>query len=195
VFNVNIVEPIRSENQIKQIKGNLYRQKNPRDYLIFVFGINSGLRIGDILSLKLADVKDHKGNTKDYLTIKEQKTGKTRKVFFNKQIKEAINYYLKKTNLFDLDRYLFTNEKSKENKPISRVRAYQLINKWCKDVGLDCKVGGHTLRKTFGYHMRMQGVSIERISNLLNHRNIKVTFRYIGINDDENKEVINSFGL
>lgn len=195
MFNVNIVEPIRSEDQIKQIKGNLYRQKNPRDYLIFVFGINSGLRIGDILSRKLADVKDHKGNLRDYLTIKEQKTGKTRKVFFNKQIKEALSYYIKKTGIFNLDQYLFTNEKSKENKPITRVRAYQLINKWCKDVDLDCKVGGHTLRKTFGYHMRMQGISIERISNLLNHRNIKVTFRYIGINDDENKEVINSFGL
>lgn len=192
---MNIVEPIRSENQIKQIKGNLYRQKNPRDYLLFVFGINSGLRIGDILSLKLADVKDYKGNLKDYLSIKEQKTGKTRKVFFNKQIKEALAYYIKKTGIFNLDHYLFTNEKSKENKPITRIRAYQLINKWCKDVGLDYKVGGHTLRKTFGYHMRMQGVSIERISNLLNHRNIKVTFRYIGINDDENKEVINSFGL
>lgn len=192
---MNIVEPIRSENQIKQIKGNLYRQKNPRDYLLFVFGINSGLRIGDILSLNLVDVKDHKGNLRDYLTIKEQKTGKTRKVFFNKQIKEALNYYIKKTGIFNLDQYLFTNEKSKENKPITRIRAYQLINKWCKDVGLNCKVGGHTLRKTFGYHMRMQGVSIERISNLLNHRNIKVTFRYIGINDDENKEVINGFGL
>jgi len=192
---VNIVEPIRSENQIKQIRGNLYRQKNPRDYLIFVFGINSGLRIGDILSLKLEDVKDSQGNLKDYLDIKEQKTGKTRKVFFNKQIKEALNYYLKKTGIFNLDQYLFTNEKSKKNKPITRIRAYQLINKWCKDVGLDCKVGGHTLRKTFGYHMRMQGVSIERISNLLNHRNIQVTFRYIGINDDENKEVINGFGI
>ena len=195
MFNVNIVEPIRSENQIKQIRGNLYRQKNPRDYLIFVFGINSGLRIGDILSLKLEDVKDSQGNLKDYLDIKEQKTGKTRKVFFNKQIKEALNYYLKKSGIFNLDQYLFTNEKSKKNKPITRIRAYQLINKWCKDVGLDCKVGGHTLRKTFGYHMRMQGVSIERISNLLNHRNIKVTFRYIGINDDENKEVINGFGI
>jgi len=192
---VNIVEPIRSENQIKQIRGNLYRQKNPRDYLIFVFGINSGLRIGDILSLKLEDVKDSQGNLKDYLDIKEQKTGKTRKVFFNKQIKEALNYYLKKSGIFNLDQYLFTNEKSKKNKPITRIRAYQLINKWCKDVGLDCKVGGHTLRKTFGYHMRMQGVSIERISNLLNHRNIQVTFRYIGINDDENKEVINGFGI
>ncbi|MBA7517404.1 Tyrosine recombinase XerC [subsurface metagenome] len=192
---MNIVEPIRSENRIKQIRGNLYRQKNPRDYLLFVFGINSGLRIGDILSLRLEDVKDGQGNLKDHLDIKEQKTGKTRRVFFNKQIREALNFYLEKTGIFNLDRYLFTNEKSKKNKPITRIRAYQLINSWCREVGIKHKVGGHTLRKTFGYHLRMQGISIERISNLLNHRNIKVTFRYIGINDDENKEVINGFGI
>jgi len=125
---MNIVEPIRSENQIKQIRGNLYRQKNPRDYLLFVFGINSGLRIGDILSLKLADVKDSQGNLRDYLIIREQKTGKTRKVFFNKQIEEALNHYLKETGIFDLDQYLFTSEKSKKNKPITRIRTYQLIN-------------------------------------------------------------------
>ncbi|MBA7537068.1 Tyrosine recombinase XerC [subsurface metagenome] len=192
---MNIVEPIRSENRIKQIRGNLYRQESPRDYLLFVFGINSGLRIGDILSLKLGDIKNSQGDLKDDLDIKEQKTGKTRKVFFNKQIKEAINHYLKKTDIFDLDQYLFTSEKSKKNKPITRIRAYQLINKWCKDTGLNCKVGGHTLRKTFGYHLRKQGISIEQISSLLNHQNIKVTFRYIGINQDENKEVINGFGI
>lgn len=192
---MNIVEPIRSENQIKQIRGNLYRQKNPRDYLLFVFGINSGLRIGDILSLRLEDVKDGQGNLKDHLEIKEQKTGKTRKVHFNKQIKEALNFYLEKTGIFNLDRYLFTNEKSKKNKPITRIRAYQLINSWCRNVGIKYKVGGHTLRKSFGYHLRKQGISIERISSLLNHRNIKVTFRYIGIDDDENKEVIKGFGI
>ncbi|MBA7540763.1 Tyrosine recombinase XerC [subsurface metagenome] len=192
---MNIVEPIRSENRIKQIRGNLFRQKNPRDYLLFVFGINSGLRIGDILSLKLGDIKNSQGDLKDDLDIKEQKTGKTRKVFFNKQIKEAINHYLKKTDIFDLDQYLFTSEKSKKNKPITRIRAYQLINKWCKDTGLNCKVGGHTLRKSFGYHLRKQGISIEQISSLLNHQNIKVTFRYIGINQDEDKEVINGFGI
>lgn len=192
---MNIVEPIRSENQIKQIRGNLYRQKNPRDYLLFVFGINSGLRIGDILSLRLEDVKDGQGNLKDHLEIKEQKTGKTRKVHFNKQIKEALNFYLEKTGIFNLDRYLFTNEKSKKNKPITRIRAYQLINSWCRNIGIKYKVGGHTLRKSFGYHLRKQGISIERISSLLNHRNIKVTFRYIGIDDDENKEVIKGFGI
>ncbi|GAH70010.1 unnamed protein product, partial [marine sediment metagenome] len=141
---MNLVEPIRSENQIKQIRGNLYRQKNPRDYLLFVFGINSGLRIGDILSLKLTDIKDGQGNLKDHLDIREQKTGKTRRVFFNKQIKEALNFYLEKTGIFDLDQYLFVSEKSKKNRPITRIRAYQLINKWCRDIGIKHKVGGHT---------------------------------------------------
>jgi len=192
---MRIVEPIRSESQIKMIKGNLYRQKNPRDFLLFVFGINSGLRIGDLLSLKLGDVKDSRGGLKDDLDITEQKTGKTRKVFFNKQIKDALNHYLKKTDIFDLDRYLFINEKSKRNRPITRVRAYQLINKWCKDVGLNCKVGGHTLRKTFGYHLRKQGISIEQISSLLNHQNVRVTFRYIGISQDEDRSVIKGFGI
>ncbi|GAI63836.1 unnamed protein product [marine sediment metagenome] len=192
---MRIVEPIRSVDQIKQIKGNLYRQKNKRDFLLFVFGINSGLRIGDLLSLKLGDIKDSRGNLKDDLDIREQKTGKTRKVFFNKQIKEALKYYLEKTDIFDLDRYLFTKEKSKENKPITRVRAYQLINKWCRDVGITYKVGGHSLRKSFGYHLRKQGISIEQISSLLNHQNIKVTFRYIGISADEDRAVIKGFGI
>ena len=192
---MNYVEPIRDIKQINQIKGNLYRQKNKRDYLLFVFGINSGLRISDILSLKLRDIKDYRGHLKEYLDIKEQKTKKTRRVHFNKQIKEALNYYLDKTKIFDLERYLFINEKTNENKPITRVRAYQLINKWCRDVGINYKVGGHTLRKSFAYHLFDQGVRIERISSLLNHQNTKVTFRYIGITDDENKEVINNFGL
>lgn len=192
---MKIVEPIRSKDSIKMIRGNLYELKNPRDYLLFVFGINSGLRISDLLSLKLRDVKDPKGDLRSYLDIKEQKTGKTRRVHFNKQIKEALNYYLEKTGIFKLDQYLFTNEKSKKNKPITRIRAYQLINEWCTKVGIRYKVGGHTLRKTFGYHLRMQGVSIEQISSLLNHQNIKVTFRYIGLSDEENKEVINGFGI
>jgi len=192
---LNVVEPIRSENSIRQIRGNLFKQRNPRDYLLFVFGINSGLRIGDILSLRLGDVKDSRGDLKDHLEIKEQKTGKTRKVHFNRQIREAINFYIEKTDIFDLEQYLFTSEKSKKNKPLTRIRAYQLINGWCKQVGIKHRVGGHTLRKSFGFHLRKQGVSIERISNLLNHRNVKVTFRYIGIDDDENKEVINGFGI
>ena len=192
---MNFVEPIRNPNQIVKIKGNLFKKKNPRDFTLFTLAINTGLRISDILSLKVEDIKDRKGNIKDSLYILEQKTKKRRKIPLNQQATEALGYYLKKTGIYDLGRYLFINEKTGENKPITRVRAWQLINKWCREVGLDCKVGGHTLRKTFGYHLRKQGVSIERISDLLGHSNIKVTFRYIGIDDDERKEVLAKFGL
>jgi integrase len=192
---MNFVEPIREKKQIDQIKGNLYRKKNPRDFTLFTLAINTGLRISDILSLKVEDIKDGKGNIKDSLYILEQKTKKRRNIPLNKQAKEALNYYFKKTGIYDLDRYLFIGERSGDGKPLSRVRAWQLINKWCREVGIDFKIGGHTLRKTFGYHLRKQGISIERISDLLGHRNIKVTFRYIGINDDERKEVLAKFGL
>ncbi|MBA7532237.1 Tyrosine recombinase XerC [subsurface metagenome] len=192
---MNFVEPIRELNQIKQIKGNLYREKNPRDFLLFVFAVNTGLRISDILSLKVEDIKDYKGNLKDSLYILEQKTKKRRNIPLNEQAKEALGYYFKKTGIYDLDRYLFISEKTGKNKPLTRVRAWQLINKWCRKVGIDFKVGGHTLRKTFGYHLRKQGVSIERISDLLGHKSIRVTFRYIGISDDERKEVLSKFGL
>ncbi|MBA7529510.1 Tyrosine recombinase XerD [subsurface metagenome] len=192
---MNFVEPIRNPNQVKQIKGNLFKKKNPRDFLLYTLLINTGLRISDGLALKVGDIKDHKGNLKDSLYILEQKTKKRRNIPLNQQAKEALSYYLKKTGIYDLDRYLFINEKSGDNKSITRVRAWQLINKWCRDVGLDCKVGGHTLRKTFAYHLRKQGVSIERISDLLGHKSIRVTFAYIGINDDERKEVLSKFGL
>ncbi len=192
---MQFVEPIRNANQIKQIKGNLFKKKNPRDFTLFTLAINTGLRISDVLSLKVGDIKDHRGNVKDSLNILEQKTKKRRIIPLNQQAKEALNHYFKRTGVYDLDRYLFTGDGSEDNKPLSRVRAWQLINKWCREVGITYRVGGHTLRKSFGYHLRMQGISIERISNLLGHRNIKVTFRYIGIDDDENKEVLAKFGL
>ena len=192
---MNFVEPIRNPNQVKQIKGNLFKKKNPRDFTLFTLAVNTGLRISDILSLKVGDIKNHKGDIKDSLYILEQKTKKRRNIPLNKQAKEALGYYFKKTGVYDLDKYLFISEKAGDNKPLTRVRAWQLINKWCREVGIDFKVGGHTLRKTFGYHLRMQGISIERISDLLGHSNIKVTFRYIGINDDERKEVLSKFGL
>jgi integrase len=192
---MNFVEPIRNPNQVVKIKGNLFKKKNPRDFTLFTLLINTGLRISDGLALKVEDIKDHKGNIKDSLYILEQKTKKRRNIPLNKQAKEALNYYFKRTGIYDLDRYLFTGERSGDNKPLSRVRAWQLINKWCREVGIDFKIGGHTLRKTFGYHLRKQGISIERISDLLGHKNIKVTFRYIGIDDDERKEVLSKFGL
>lgn len=185
---MNFVEPIRSRSQIKAIKGNLKAKKNPRDFLLFITGINTGLRISDLLKLKVRDVKNSRGEIRDYIRVKEQKTGNDTYIPFNSGVKEALQYYFNKSDIYDLDGYLFTAKKRKENKPLTKCGAWQLVNIWCKDIGITYKVGTHTLRKTLGYQLHLQGASIPIIAERLGHKNLGSVKSYIGINDDELKK-------
>ncbi|MBA7588081.1 site-specific integrase [Candidatus Atribacteria bacterium 1244-E10-H5-B2] len=191
---MNYVQPIRDRKRISAIKGNL-KKRDPRDFLLFTLGINTGLRISDILKLKVEDVKDHTGEIKEILDLKEQKTKRQRFIYINDEVKNALEYFFDKTRLYDRDRYLFVSEVTKENKPISRVRAWQLIQSWCQEVGIKGRVGTHTLRKTAGYHMRMSGVALELIQEVLGHKSILMTKRYLGITDDEVAKVLKNFNL
>lgn len=71
---MNIVEPIRESKKILAIKRNLRDEQNPRNYLLFVAGVNLALRISDLLKLKVRDILDNKGEIKNYIHLKEQKT-------------------------------------------------------------------------------------------------------------------------
>ena len=64
---MEFVEPIRDKRKIELVKVIL-KENGFRDYKLFLMGINSGLRISDILKLKVADVR-----SKRYIEIKEQK--------------------------------------------------------------------------------------------------------------------------
>ncbi|MBA7533874.1 Tyrosine recombinase XerD [subsurface metagenome] len=188
------VQPIRDIKKIKAIKGNL-RKRNPRDFLLFTLGINTGLRISDILRLKVEDVKDQTGEIKEYLDLNEKKTKKQRLIYLNDEVRNALEYYFDKTGIYDLERYLFISDKTKINKPISRIRAWQLIQIWCREVGIKGRIGTHTIRKTAGYQMRIAGVAIELIQEVLGHQSISMTKRYLGITDDEITKVLKNFNL
>ena len=174
------VEPIRDKKQIENMKRYL-KVKNLRDWLLFVLGINSGLRISDLLSLSVADVKD-----RDRIGLREQKTGKVRDFPLSDNAKKAVGEYLKATGL--TDGVLFPSRKasgSKATGAISRQQAYTSINEAARAVGIRDAVGTHTLRKTFGYWAYQAGVDITRIQKLLNHSAPSVTLAYIGITKDE----------
>ncbi|MBA7491702.1 Tyrosine recombinase XerC [subsurface metagenome] len=181
---MNTVEPIKNKKKILAIKRNLKEESNPRNYLLFVMGINTALRISDLLSLKIGEVIDSKGDIKTYLFVKERKTKRQAKIYINDTVKEALNYYLDKLKGIDPDSYLFKSERS--NKRLDRVRTWGLIQKWTRRVNLEGeRYGTHTLRKTWGYQARIQGVSIEQISEKLGHKSVTVTRRYIGISQEE----------
>jgi len=182
------VEPIRSREKILQIKAKLKGGKSPRNYLLFCLGLNLGARISDILNLKVKDVT----RSDVYIWIREGKTNKEKKFAVNKAGREAIDYYMRKEKPFDPEQYLFA---SKSGQRLDRSRVWYLIKQWCEDVGVKERIGAHSLRKTFGYHARKQGVPIELIQAKFNHSSPKITARYIGISQEEIESVENSVCL
>ena len=173
--NMKCVEPIRNKKQIDAIKSYL-KNKSLRDYLLFVLGINSGLRISDLLSLKISDVK-----SKDRIIIREKKTGKIKDFPISYKCRKTINEYL--ANINNESDWLFKSKK--RDQPITRIQAYRIINKAARAIGMKEAIGTHTLRKTFGYWAYKSGADITRIQKLLNHSAPSVTLAYIGITKDE----------
>ncbi len=181
---MEFVQPIRDLKKIETIK-KLLKQQNLRDYCLFVVGINSGLRISDLLKLQVSDVID--GNKlKDRIRLREKKTNKFKDFPLSDKSKSALKEYLK-TREYNENEPLFISRKSKGF--LLRQQAYKIINNVAKEVGIKEKIGTHTLRKTFGYHAYNNGYDITLIQKLFNHSSPSVTLRYIGITQDELDDV------
>ena len=181
---MEFVQPIRDLKKIDTIK-KLLKQQNLRDYCLFVLGINSGLRISDLLKLRISDVSE-KGKIKDRIRLREKKTNKFKDFPLTNSTKSALKEYLK-TREYNENEPLFIARKNKGF--LLRQQAYKIINDVAKSVGIKGKIGTHTLRKTFGYHAYNNGYDITLIQKLFNHSTPSVTLRYIGITQDEMDDV------
>lgn len=167
---MEVVQPLRNKRDIDRMKKAL----NGRDRLLFIFGINSGLRISDILRLKVGDIRN-----KDILYLREKKTGKHKTFRFNASILAEV----KRHSLGDDSDYVFKSRKGTNN-PISRQQAYNILQGAAERCGITEPLGCHTLRKTFGYHAYKAGVDLAIIQSIFNHASQSVTLRYIGITQD-----------
>lgn len=195
---MNFVEPIRDRRKIAQIKNLLRGQGRFRDLLLFVVGINTALRISDLLQLCAEHFLDEKQQIKSRFWIKEQKRGKRHEVVINNSIQEILEEYLAVYPDFadDPANYMFFNTKTNTYEdPIKRGQAWKFVKSICKDVGLNGNYGTHSLRKTWGYHARMQGVDLALIMHKLNHESIAYTKRYLGITGDELEAVAQRLNL
>lgn len=182
---MNTVEPIRDINVVNDIADYL-REQSERNYIMFLFGIYSGLRISDILKLRVRDVRG-----KEKIIMREKKTGKERRFPINKALKKSLVRYIEPMKDYE---FLFKSRQGC-NSPISRQQAWKILRKAGERFGLE-SIGTHTLRKTFGYHMYQQTHDIVTIQKILNHATQEYTLRYIGITQDTMDSAISnlSFG-
>ena len=179
---MELVQPIRDKNTIVEFKNELLH-KSYRDYMLFTVGINTGLRISDILPLKVGDVKG------THIVIKEKKTSKNKRFKINGALRRELDKYI--ANMND-DDYLFPSRKG--DKPITRVQAYRVLNAVAEKLGIE-EIGTHTLRKTFGYHHYQQYKDVAILQEIFNHSSPSITLRYIGITADLVDDTIDNFYL
>ena len=128
------VEPIRDTKTIKNMR-SILKAQSIRNELLFILGINVGLRISDILKLKLEDLVKNGKTPKDYVIIIEIKTNKTKKFYIGDIVKKVIETYLKANKNLNEGDYIFISRKG-ENSPITRQQAYRILNGAAESLGL-----------------------------------------------------------
>ena len=181
------VEPIRSREEIDAVLSAFTGPLAPRNRALFLLGITSALRISDLLALRWTDVLDLEdynsghGSTLAFrpsVEVRERKTGK-RKVF---PLGSIVAGALGEWRSVNRGEWLFSNAEGCA--PISRVQAWRVLSRAAALAGLK-GIGTHSLRKTWGYHARKNGVSIALIMEALNHSSEGVTLRYLGFTGEE----------
>ena len=188
------VQPIRDTKKIDAMKSIMKGESNYRDLLLFVLGINTGLRISDILALKWSSFLNGGGKllkTGDQLNVVEIKTKKIKSFMINRSVAEALKLYHDSLANVNPDDPVFSSRKTDDGslQPITRIAAWQMLNRYANMVGLNEGIGTHTLRKTFGYHLYKKGVALEYIQKMLNHSSPAITLRYIGITQEQLNDI------
>jgi len=176
------VQPIRDLQQLEDMKWALKRFCGERDYILFLLGINTGLRVGDMLGLTVKELKNKK-----VVTIKEGKTDKPRKLYLE-NIYDELNSYIKTVN----SPWLFPSRKG--DKPLTNVQAWRQFNKAAEMAEIP-SVGTHTMRKTFGYWYYKKTLDIVSLQKIFNHFSPAITLKYIGITDEEIENSLKDFLL
>lgn len=201
-------EPIKSMDDITRISQFLIGQKRFRDNMLFIVGINFGLRISDLRSLRFTHIINDDCTFRDRFPILEKKTRNTRKhqrnryITINTAVVEAVTMYLENTPNVRLSDYMFRSQSNNgvnENKPISKQAVDSMLKGIARDLGLGNRMATHSLRKTFAYHQMVMSGNDPRklllLQKMFGHSTAAQTLDYIGITSEEIDEAYRSLNL
>lgn len=170
---MKVVEAIKDMQKLLFIKSYL-SNRSPRDYCLFLLGINTGIRINDLLHLHVKDVMSIHGDIFHFL---QSTAYNNPPVYLNSSVRQALIACINDCELKHHD-FLFKSKKTSE--PITRQQAYRIINEAARKAGITEAIGTHTLRKTFGYHAYQQGIAVSFIQKRLQQGTPSETRHYIG---------------
>lgn len=178
-----------NEAQLRRVLHYCRSRRHPtRDETIILFSFYAGLRAKELAALKRGDVFDEDGNVREQfiLTAAQSKGGKTRTVYLNQRLRRALADYAAGLNLSDPNRALFESQKGGH---FSANTMCQLFLEIYKAVGFK-DASSHSGRRTFITRLADKGVGVRLLAALAGHSHITTTQRYIDVNVDKLKKVV-----
>lgn len=221
-YEDRFVEPIRSMKDIQKLSDYFQMQidiaKTPakkriaaRNKMLFILGINFGLRVSDLVPDDKDDDKEKSGLKwkhifeSDMVTFrckagkKEKKTGKQRNLYLNEKMRNVVSDYIRIANpeIYP-ERYVFTSSyKNADGTPkaITDECISQIIKSAITACGIKGHYNTHSLRKTYAYQSYLKHLenkdplALVHVQNMLNHSSQVTTMRYLGLQQDMEREM------
>lgn len=201
-------DPIKSMDDIMMISRYLISNRRYRDNMLFIVGINFGLRVSDLRELRFSHIINDNFTFKETFPVFERKTRNTRKkkknryITVNTAVMEAVTLYLENTEDVHLSDYMFRSESNNGynvNEPIAIRSVDRLLKGIGRDLSLPMHLSTHSLRKTFCYHQMLMSHNDPRklmlLQKMLGHSSPAQTLDYIGITGEEIEEAYKNLNL
>ena len=190
------VQPIKDKHKIQRML-KVVEEDNPRNALLFRVGLNTILRIQDILDLKVKNIFHDDGRFRLYLSLFERKTRKNKgrrmkTIKLNSLLRKAIKEYVEFFEL-SLEDYIFFSLLDPD-KNLDRVQAWRILKRAADKVGID-NFGTHSMRKTLAWTIYKQTKDISLVMIMLNHNSPKTTLRYLGITQESIDKTYEEFAI
>ena len=187
-------------NRIHEATNENQKQIACRNKMLFLIGVNVGLRASDLMQLRWSYFYKNDMTFKEFYVLqpkKTKKTGKFVKIYFNQTVKKAIENYVSDYPIGDLNGYLFKSRKG--DNPITERGLWKIVVDVAEDAGIEKNVGSHSLRKTWARTIydkaEDKGGALVMLQECLRHSDSLTTLRYISIMDEEKKDMYESIEL
>lgn len=205
VYAFNTVEEIKSmidvfNKHINEASNENQKQIAHRNKMLFLIGINIGVRASDLRTLRYSFFLKDNGEFKEFYKLQPMKQRKQKKfvtLYFNQTVKKVISDYVNMYPMENLKDYLFKSRKG--NEPISVGGLRRIIKETAKEANIEKNIGSHSLRKTWARHIWENAEDKNRalvmLQECLKHSDSMTTLRYIGILENEKKDMYESIDL
>jgi len=167
-----------------------------RDRALLEVGVDSMLRCGDLLRLRISDVKDINGRIRTDLSYATKKTGATINIGLTDKTRALLESLIREEEKWE-DDYLFTQDRQPHaSSPLTEAAFRRIIKQWARAAHQDPdNYSGHSLRRTKAVFLYRQTKDYEMIRVALGHESLAHTIKYLGIKGKDAAMTARSFDL